>query len=440
AVADARASAVAAVDGDPGTTWAAAADDEDPTLSVRWLGQRTVRAVSLTLDRQAAASRPTRVELVYPSGRQSVDLDADGTARVRPFRAGQVDVRITRVQRTSNLHADGGLERVGAGVSELRLDGMGLLPITLSEVPFDIGCDFGPTLRVGIGLYPTSVTASPRALFEGGMLPATVCGPPRIDVAPGSTRVVLAPAPAFRGVRVVMRSRTVAPPAVTPAVLSGASPVERELEVPPSFSEARIAVVRENQSKGWVASVPGPGAADRVTVDGWQQGWQLDGQVERLDLRFVPDRLYRSSLALGGILLVLLLVAGLWLRRRPGGEPPLGPRQVHPWALALGGVLALGVMAGWVALACGAAAVGATAVVGRRAPSDLVAWLSGIPVAVAALFYWLRPLGSADGWAGSLAAPQLLVAVTLGLLVSTDLSRAGRPRSLRRRAGRSTSR
>ncbi|MEO5651971.1 MAG: alpha-(1-_3)-arabinofuranosyltransferase family protein, partial [Marmoricola sp.] len=103
AVADARASAVAAVDGDPGTTWVAAADDEDPTLSVRWLGQRTVRAVSLTLDRQAAASRPTRVELVYPSGRQSVDLGADGTARVRPFRAGQVDVRITRVQRTSNL-------------------------------------------------------------------------------------------------------------------------------------------------------------------------------------------------------------------------------------------------------------------------------------------------------------------------------------------------
>ena len=127
-------------------------------------------------------------------------------------------------------------------------------------------------------------------------------------------------------------------------------------------------------------------------------------------------------------------------RRRPGDEPPLGPRQVHPWVLALGGVLALGVMAGWVALACGAAAVGATAVVGRRAPSDLVAWLSGLPVAGAALFYWLRPLGSADGWAGSLAAPQLLVAVTLGLLVSTDLSRAGRPRSLRRRAGRSTSR
>ena len=232
AVDDARASAVAAIDGDQGTTWVADADDADPTLSVRWQGTRTVRSVGVSLDPNAAASRATRVELVYPGGRQTVDLDDSGTAPVTPFRASHVDVRLVKAKRTTNLRADGTGKRVGVGVSELRLAGTGLLPITLSDIAVDTGCAFGPTLRVGIGLYQTRVTASPRELFDGGMLPVTVCGPARIDVPAGSTRVVLAPAPAFRGVQVVMRAGQVTAPEVTPAALSSASPAERELTVP----------------------------------------------------------------------------------------------------------------------------------------------------------------------------------------------------------------
>ncbi len=182
AVEDARGSAVAAVDGDPGTTWAADPDDKSPTLSVTWLAERTVRSVRVTLDRQAAGAQARRVVLEYPGGRQSVDLDDTGTARVEPFRTNRLDIRLEDVRPTTNRLADGRQEKLGVGVSELRLGGTGLLPMQLSDVPVDIGCAFGPTLRIGTGLYPTTVTASPYDLFSGGMLPARVCGPPRMDV------------------------------------------------------------------------------------------------------------------------------------------------------------------------------------------------------------------------------------------------------------------
>ena len=291
----------------------------------------------------------------------------------------------------------------------------------------------------GNGLYPTSVTASPRQLFSGGLLPAKVCGPARLEIPAQPTRVVLAPAPAFRGVRVVMRSREAPTDAVTPAPITDKSPVNRVLTVPPG-SDPDIAVVRQNQNQGWKASVPGTGSATPVTVDGWQQGWRLHGPVESVHLSYAPDRLYRIALAVGGILLVLLAAAALLgRRRRERVLPPLAPRWIHPVPLVVAGLLGLGVIAGWWALACGAAGVVLAGVVRRWADPDLVSWASGFLVAGASLFYWLRPLGSADGWAGTLTAPQLLVALALGVLLSVDLPRRDVRRFFSRITGRSTS-
>jgi arabinofuranan 3-O-arabinosyltransferase len=272
------------------------------------------------------------------------------------------------------------------------------------------------------------------------MLPATVCGPPRIEVPAQPTRVVLAPAPAFRGVRVVMQSRKVPQADVQPAPTTDDSPVKRVLTVPPG-SDPVIAAVRENQNEGWEGSVPGPGTATRVTVDGWQQGWLLKGPVKRLDLSYAPDRLYRIALGVGGILLLLLATAALvGRRRRHSTHPPSGSRFIHPLLMVPAGLLGLGVMAGWWALAVSGVAMVVAAVVRRWSDPDVVSWASGLLVAAASVFYWLHPLGSADGWAGTLNAPQLLVAAALGVLLSVDLVGRGMPRFLRRIAGRSTSR
>jgi arabinofuranan 3-O-arabinosyltransferase len=161
--------------------------------------------------------------------------------------------------------------------------------------------------------------------------------------------------------------------------------------------------------------------------------------VERVDLSYAPDRLYRIALGGGGILLVLLAAAALARRRRSSTDPLLGSRWIHPVPMVVAGLLGLGVIAGWWALVCGAVGVAVAAVARRRADPDLVSWVSGILVAAASVFYWLRPLGSADGWAGTLAAPQLLVAAAVGVLLSVDLAFPNVPRFLRRIRGRSTS-
>ena len=199
AVADPRASAVAAIDGDRGTTWVADPGDERPSLSLTWLGGAPSAGSTSVSIARLRRSRATSVVLEYPGGRQQVELDDDGVARVEPFRARRVDICLEAERTTDNLTPSGDREPLGIGVSELRVHGLGLLPISLSTHPTDLGCEFGPTLRIGIGLYPTSVAASPRDLFSGGLLPATLCGPAELAVGAGATRVVLSPAPAFRG-------------------------------------------------------------------------------------------------------------------------------------------------------------------------------------------------------------------------------------------------
>ncbi len=55
---DPRASALAAVDGDPGTTWIADPEDASPSLRVSWLGRERVTALRLRTD--ATSRRPPR--------------------------------------------------------------------------------------------------------------------------------------------------------------------------------------------------------------------------------------------------------------------------------------------------------------------------------------------------------------------------------------------
>ena len=57
-------------------------------------------------------------------------------------------------------------------------------------------------------------------------------------------------------------------------------------------------------------------------------------------------------------------------------------------------------------------------------------WPAMVPVAVAASWYVLQPWGSARGWAGADAVPQLLMIVPLALLGVSTLAE-GRPRRSR---------
>jgi arabinofuranan 3-O-arabinosyltransferase len=61
--------ALSAVDADPDTAWIADAADDDPTITLRWLGVRRVTGLDLRLKRSIAASPVTRVRVELPGGR-----------------------------------------------------------------------------------------------------------------------------------------------------------------------------------------------------------------------------------------------------------------------------------------------------------------------------------------------------------------------------------
>lgn len=438
AVDDARGSAVAAIDGDTGTTWVADPGDRRPSLSLSWIGKRTIRGLDLRLDRDAAASGVSKVVLKYPGGQQTVDLDS-GHADVEPFRSTRVDLYLTSDKDTVNLAPNGSSQTLNVGVSEVRLTGLDLLPVALSEIPVDSGCEFGPTLRLGDDFYPTAVAASPRQLFDGGLLPARLCGPEALTLEPGETRAVLSPAPAFRGLRLALTRAPVPAATVTPAELTEESPVSRELDL--SMPDASIAAIRENQNPGWVGSTPDDGSIEPMTVDGWQQAWRLEGDVNRIELRFTPDPFYRGALLVGGLLLALLLGLALVRRHESSDLPAVGTRVLPPAPIAVAGLVAFGVVGGWWALAVAGAALALTLLAfGRGLPRDGAAWASGLLAGSAGLFYWWRPLGSADGWAGTLAAPQLLVFAGLGVVLALVLDGDRSKTFFHRRNGRSTTR
>jgi arabinofuranan 3-O-arabinosyltransferase len=434
---DARASAVAAIDGATGTTWIADVDDPMPTLTLNWIGERPVRAVRLGLDRQAAAAPATRVELVHDDGRQTVRLDADGYARVQPFSTTRLEVRVLESARAGSRSSFGGIDPVGVGVSELRVSGVDLLPVELPETPVDIGCGFGPALRVGDQLYSTSVTASARQLFDGELVPARVCGPSTLGLAASSTRVVITPAPAFRPERVVLSRPGAAVPGTDPTTvtLRPGTPVSAELVVEGTGSPS-VAALRQNVNAGWHARSPDGVEATAVTVDGWQQGWRVPAGVGSLDLRYGPDRTYRAALLGGAVLLLVLLLGAVAPRRGEPVAPPLYT-AVAPWVVPVSGLLTLGLVAGWPGVCWGGLGAAVASVARTRFPAAVVALAAGVPLLAAAGVYWLRPLGSEDGWAGALLAPQLLVIVSLGAW----LGAAHGGRRLRSRwEGRSTAR
>ena len=64
---------------------------------------------------------------------------------------------------------------------------------------------------------------------------------------------------------------------------------------------AGVLVTRENANPGWEATQGGRPLAS-VVVDGWQQGWLVDGGPEPVRATFAPDRgfrLYRRPLVRG---------------------------------------------------------------------------------------------------------------------------------------------
>ena len=428
-VEDPRASALAMIDGDRGTTWLGAKNDEHPILRFNWIGEREVSAINLSLDARVPAARPSRIQITYPAGKQTVALDRSGNAQLEPFTATEVAIKVLATKG----------EMVQVGVSEVRLPGVDLLPIKLPEVESAIGCGFGPTMRIGSQIYATSITASPRQLFDSDVVPGRVCGPASLDIEPGETRVVVAPAPAFLPVRLVMSQPEATPATAVPgrAQLIDESVTSRTVTFERTQGESLLNL-RQNINHGWHADTTDGRSAAAQVVDGWQQGWWVPSGLDSLELNFTVDRVYRLALILGAaaLLLLLLISAVSW---RTQSQLPGLESGIPGWVVPFTAMATIGLVGGWGGLACGLAGAVVACWARTRIGAESMVVVSVIPLAAASSLYWLRPLGSAEGWAGALATPPLLASVTLGALFVADLGQL-KLTSLKRIKGRSTPR
>ena len=96
-------------------------------------------------------------------------------------------------------------------------------------------------------------------------------------------------------------------------------------------------------------------------------------------------------------LLVALLLLVLRGRGGPAPAPPPGHPAGAPWWWIPLSVLALGVIAGWAGVVLGVVATGLVRV--WRWSDDSLAWLAGLMVGAAGVYYSFRGWGGAYGWA-----------------------------------------
>lgn len=443
---DLRSSALAAVDGDSGTTWSAAIFDVHPELELRWDRPRTVSGLELELLAEAAARLPDRLQVRWPGGSRVVNVDDDGEVSLPAVRTDRLTLTVRSADPAVSVDFAQRGTSLPIGISEVRVDGVPALSRPIDDVG-DAGiaapCGTGPTVTVAGRSFETAVDASAAELYAGDTIEARICGDPTASLPAGTSTVEVQASDLFTPASLVLSDGSTWDTTTTTAPVDRASPVD--LTVTPGATGGLL-TVHQNDNPGWVATQDGADL-EPVVVDGWQQGWRLASGSE-VRAHYEPDGVYRAGL-LGGAVALLLLVLATLVARRPWRDTDAPQLRASRWPAALVGSLGLvtaGLLAGWAGFGIGLAAILSAAVAGavavrvaRPVVTGAVAGAVVVAMATAAAAYLVRPWGELEGWAGDLAWPHYLVLAALCLLVGGVLE-PGRRRFRSRIAGRSTSR
>ena len=432
-VRDVRAGALAAIDGDVGTTWIAGPNEVNPQLRLRWLGEQRITGVAMDVARQVAAREPESLRITWPGGSRTVELES-GRARFPAIRTTELTLEVGEAEAATDLSFDGTATPVPVGITELRLEGLSFLPLRLPATSRVSECGAGPSLRINSRTYETRVTVDPSSLADGGTTGAELCGADEVDLLAGRNEIEMRASSTFVPDSLVLGE--IEAEGGAPAGTMMPDDVSRSV-VELDDGDALVAT-RENANAGW-DGVRGGRAAQPVTFDGWRQGWDAPG-AGSLRIHFAPDAAYRAALGLGlATLLLLLVVAAFPHRTGARRHRPVAGRRLGT-ASSLGAVvITSGVVAGWAGV--GAAALGVLlAVAARRLlPGAAPLVLIG-PLLASGAAYVARPWGSSEGWAGELAWPQLCCVVALSgvcALAALEVS-PPRRRAARRMKGLST--
>jgi arabinofuranan 3-O-arabinosyltransferase len=436
-VPDIRASALAAIDGDFGTTWQADPDDFRPLLRLSWVGERSVVGLRVAVDPDADARLPDELLISWPGGAVEAEVNDNGRLRFPAVRTDQLTVRVTEARPAVNLDFNSTASEVPVGISELRVHHVPFFPLRPAQAPIQLPCGSGPTVSVDGTSYETAVVARQADLYAGRAVPVRVCDVDTFALGPGRHEIDVQASDTFTPDSLVLSDGDQGLAGSEPVSVSEHGPVRRTYPVPGDHS---LLATTENANPAWEGSEAGKGLVSQ-TVDGWRQGWTGVQGDRRVTSVFAPDGIYRGGLLSGLLLALGFIIVVIWRGRRwPGDAPPVGSATAPVLALALLAVGGGGLLAGTTG-ALIAAGSWSLAMLTRRLADDAAPVLLAAVVLPAVGAYVVRPWGDISGWAGTLSWPQLLVvsawALALGWLPLKG-HRRDAPRS--RWPGRSTSR
>ena len=347
-----------AFDGDSSTAWVSGVE------GARWVGWRTrepleLRGFSLS-PAGPRVSAPSTVRVSWRGGRTeglpvspAGEVDLPRPVRSRAFRVEVIDV----------LEPEPGPGSVpdAVGIAELGVPGL------------DRAAASGPRLRadctVGVRVEDATKRLRPRgsmADFDAGRpLRAQACGSSPLLLAPGDDLRLATSSRAFR--TNLLRLRSPAPSGV-PTAVAGGRVLDPGDPGRGRYDEVRVEtagpawlVLGESYNRGWRAFCGDRDLGEPEPIDGYANGWRIDGRCATARFEFAANSVTGLSywLAAVGCLGMLAVLAVGWRRRRgragqPGPEPELPEDAVavadRPPHMALGRAAAVGAAA---ALACG---------------------------------------------------------------------------------------
>ncbi len=407
-----RGGALALADGDRSTGWVAAADDPDPTVTLRWARPVRLDRVRLQTSVDLAATPVRSVRTVLADGTTRTVQVRDGVLRLPRVRTTSVELHLSPQAPRTDLDFTGTARALPVGLTELATPGVAGLPVRLDTIDVTVRCADGPTVVVDGTVRRTRLAVDARTLLSGQAVPVQLCSDDDVALTSGEHRVVAAGTTALRPADLLLQRQVATPDSAT-----------------------MVLAERSNTNAGWEATGPDGTALRPTVVDGWRQAWFVPaGAAAEVSTRFAPQSLYATGLGVGvlAFLAVVLLAA---LPSRPGPPARRRVEGASGETVVLGGwVLAAAWLAGGPGVLTALVAVGATWAVRRRVPA---AALVGLLVAVAGGIAVLRPWGQFSTWSGDLAPPQLAALAAVSVVVAAGVRR---PRFLSRRNGRSTSR
>ncbi|HTM84913.1 MAG TPA: alpha-(1-_3)-arabinofuranosyltransferase family protein, partial [Mycobacterium sp.] len=435
---DVLGSSYAATDGDPRTSWTApqrvVQHQSPPTLTLELPRRTEVGALRLVPGFTEPPAYPKLVAVDLGDGPQVHRLSGEGEPQTLTLKP-----RVTDTVTVSVLAWNDIIDRTSLGFDQLKPPG--LAELTVLDVRgaaigaadaadnrqrrISIPCGQGPILGVAGQFIQTSVNTTVGALLDGDPIPAEPCRTAAITLPAGQQELLISPGAAFivDGVALDARPADQLAEATTHSVDAPVwGPDRREVRLE-AASTSRILVVPESISPGWIARDGDGVRLSPVTVNGWQQGWEVPaGTGGTVTLSFDSNTPYRIGLIGGLVLLGLLALLALLPARRP--DPTLQPpRPWQPGRIAAGAaVLLVGTaISGPVGFVVAGMALGVRYLLRYRE-----SWREKVTLGAVAGGFILagsilsqNPWRSVDGYVGHSAGVQLLALISVAMLAAS---------------------